>query len=909
MALRGKCPGCYRQHELEPQDLGRIFECRCGLVLLSCDRSSFSSIQVVCESCKKRYRLRLPQERNEVPCKCGSNIQVPEVVLQKPVTVLRAEEPLATTLRPVDDQTLSLIPEQEFVIDVGLDDGDAEVESASPAVIHDHEANSSKKNTKRVDKKSTTVSTKQSRWGSWAITTALIAFFAYSILMFINRNDVLDAKISNDVAEETNKKSGKTSSSDVPIGSGRAIEAADLASKVNQSRNLPKRNLPTLPTDSRAMTVLIEEVDFGAGSSGGDTIQLNLPLPTVYTLPKARVARERVEVIRDSVLTGNLKRSVELAFESYQQTQELAPELGGTPSKKQIADYRSSLGKTIGLVEKVHQIAIQQSDKQNIMTMRYLLAFLSLQAGHLPEAMIYGQSVARHGVKEDPASLESAMIALAAAQEACGTHWGVSNQLSELSTMVDIISLIEERWPEDKQISEMWMNVAHLYEAFNQPRIAILCYDQVKKNEELFSKSKISSGLIAWRLSRKPELARVSSESFSRLNHMVLEPIGDTDWGEQAITRLTEGIIKSGVERQPEQDQVVSLSMPVFEATLALSQLYFMQKKYQQASKTLRILGDVSLLDRSVTTDSSKAGKRLYVSESKLVQLFDLFIAISRNKGAIEETQSLLTQMSKMASTHGRQIESTSISLLKEAMQKARASAKLEKAKVDQITRLTDAVMTEVSTVPTENLLWIGESWGQIGTKAESVDLKQSCCSKAAELYQLAMQRTDFPESSLQTARIRQVDLLGQANQSEQAILVLNDLLAKAPNILALQIKAAEILQGIAERSGRREDFEAASNGPTGFSAIWGWGRLVTSLHAIRWGPNGTDIHAYQLLNAQYHLAECRYSTLVRSPDSSGIRLEIASLERSIKTIVATLEDDNDWKIHFGKLLEIVSGS
>ena len=179
-------------------------------------------------------------------------------------------------------------------------------------------------------------------------------------------------------------------------------------------------------------------------------------------------------------------------------------------------------------------------------------------------------------------------------------------------------------------------------------------------------------------------------------------------------------------------------------------------------------------------------------------------------------------------------------------------------------------------------------------------------CRRAADLYFKAIQRVDFPASSRVQAQRRRAELLVEAGELSEGLSVLNELLAKTPNVISLQVDSAEILQELAMQSGETADSKAAMKGPSGFSTIWGWQRLVTTLHSLRWFENATELHAYQLLKSQYHLSECRYLYVKRMTDKFASKRELALLERSVKTIVDTLKIENQWKPLFVELLDAI---
>ena len=74
----------------------------------------------------------------------------------------------------------------------------------------------------------------------------------------------------------------------------------------------------------------------------------------------------------------------------------------------------------------------------------------------------------------------------------------------------------------------------------------------------------------------------------------------------------------------------------------------------------------------------------------------------------------------------------------------------------------------------------------------------------------------DFPASSRVQAQRRRAELLVEAGELSEGLSVLNELLAKTPNVISLQVDSAEILQELAMQSGETADLEAANEGAFG---------------------------------------------------------------------------------------------
>ena len=910
MTLRGQCPSCYTQHELQESDLGHVLECVCGVVSLACNASSFSTLVFICHDCKKKIRLRTSGRQKEVQCACGLMIPVPSVVLQRSVRVYESDDELKNKLRRLDE-----VPDSapENVLRKS-DSAHLSLESLinlKEEVQNDHAAGNLLEIVKTESEESVNAPSGGKRpktvsVGSWLSILGVSLFFIYSLVLFLNRD--VDPSLRKEKVAPNRESLTVGASASQESGSNREKNGSETGSD-RQFAALPVATLPEIPSGQSSNAIKLSSTETKKTTEQNPADQLVLPRPTPYLLPKARVARDRVTVLEAELTTRSLSRAIDLAFEAYQETQELMPQPGTKLTGEKYESYQRSLGKTLGFIHQVHQMAILRQDLESINTMRYLLAYLSFSGGQLPEAMIYGESVARWGKVEDSATFEAGMIALAAAQEACETQWAISEELGELAQMHEIVSLISERWPKEPQVQEMWMNAAYLYEAFNRPRRAISLYDKVDTKSELFGKSKISSGLIAWRLARNPEMdtSDTKAQNKATSNSQGLSN-GESKITADARQRLVQGLKKVESSLGGDKDSPIHLTKTILDARLALAQIDFLSGKTRVAAEWLEDFFGKPIVELISVSASEKRDGKLSISEAQAKQVFDVLIAVSKQEGKLNQTQNLLSAMSEMSTVSDQKIGATTLGLLKEAIAdiNSELSNGVNARKYEQAAELTETVLGEISSVPTETLLWIGESWAQIGEGIRAKELRSDGCLRAAEIYQLAIQRIDFPSSSMPTVQARRVQLLRQAGRIEESLSILNELLTKTPNVIELQMQSAELLQMLATKSGQSDDFGAAIKGPSAFSPIWGWSRLVTTLHSMRWNENASEVHTYQFFKAQYHLAECRYLAAIGSSDPNALRMELASLERSLKTIVATLADDNQWKTHFLKLLQTI---
>ena len=913
MTLSGQCPSCDTQHDLKEGDVGHILECDCGAVLLACRASSFAVIRFRCHRCQAKLRVQSSTSHEQVRCGCGEVLPIPKVVLKRPIRVLEAGGSGGSSLRRLTDRETSSASGFDVVkMNEMIADQKEQEETAKPSELHGAKREPFSLGSDPLPSKPAEVvrrsdvgrvSGKRVAWGSWLSTTAVLILLIYSMVAFFGRQSGRKQIASDqDQPQATGAAENKSESSSTADD---AIE--DQLKRSGNFASVRKQTLPELAEDSESSLGRVEYAPSEVSDKEEEPVTLVLPVPIAYLAPKATAARQRVGIQPVKPPVGSLSRAVDLAFEAYQRTQDLVPATNAKRDSEQVEEYNTSLGETLGLIQHVHQRAVAEQEAEVTNTMRYLLTYPSYRAGHLPEAMVYDQSVVRWGDEEDPATLEAGMIALAAAQEACETQWGNSEELGELEQMRDLVSLIATRWPEDTQVNEMWMNLGYLYEAFNRPRQSISCYEQVRGDDAFRGRASIAAGLIAWRVSRNPDLDTVANASADIGGRQSSSNIASTvDWQKETRRRLSEGLELLEGSNKENKPAKPNLSKSSVEARLALAQSEFLAGNVSDSARWLRLSKSKRLEQILTLSPTQPDNEKVVVTESTMTQAFELLIAIARSEKKTEEAQQLLTRMAERVGSTGKQSEASKLDLLKEIFAQTLSGQTINEKQVQQARSLTDSVLSGISSVPTETLLWIAESWGQIGQRVQISQVAVVSCRRAADLYFKAIQRVDFPASSRVQAQRRRAELLVEAGELSEGLSVLNELLAKTPNVISLQVDSAEILQELAMQSGETADLEAAMKGPSGFSTIWGWQRLVTTLHSLRWSENATELHAYQLLKSQYHLSECRYLYVKRMTDKFASKRELALLERSVKTIVDTLKIENQWKPLFVELLDAI---
>jgi tetratricopeptide (TPR) repeat protein len=544
------------------------------------------------------------------------------------------------------------------------------------------------------------------------------------------------------------------------------------------------------------------------------------------------------------------------------------------------------------VIQQTHQLAVAKSATKETATTRYLLAFLYLKGGMLPEAAVMGEAVARWGDLADPSTKEAGLIALAATQELSDLHWGDAADLGELRQMEKVAKILQSRWPDDQQNDLIWMNIGYLYEAFNQPQDAVRIYENISQSSQHYGTATLASGMAEWNALRQQEVATgktIDLEDRKRVKQQLAK-------GLRLVEKNDSGLMVNHVD-----------------ARMTLAQIDLIDGKPGKAEEWLTVEPPAVLSSIRVREDDDDELK-LLIDEAVARQLYDVLFHARNEQGDTRGATRAIEDLAELVGDSGEEMAKRRISILKAAFENLKHKDEMQKVDFDAAKEMSDRIMKDASVVPTATILWLGESWAQVGESRGSVEQSKNgkfakeAARMAAELFDAAIKRNDFPQKSLQAAQLRRIELLRRSGEVMQSLKQIEDILANEPNVFSLQIAAAQCLQQVAVEYQRSSDLLAAIEGPSGFSPIWGWGKLVTTLHTTMYSASGTPRHAEQFGLAQYNLFWCRYQLALQIQDAGEKMRQLAEVETALSRRVGTMDKKSDWYPKYKKLLDQVSG-
>lgn len=890
MSRVGQCPSCHTVYELDDDAIGHVTECECGITLFVCDAAGFNEIPVGCASCGGQYVVDRDGAGEDVECECGEHLTVPTVVLRSPLANTAADaKKLMAERQAIRSATRTVAcPKCKKEYSVGKEDVGEQAECScgriftikvrdgKPVAVPTGSARGSQQAAEdNRDEEEEKVTARRKRPVSWVSIIGIAAvglLLLVSIIMFVTRDNKKQVAAKSDQQETVSVKNPSsqtpTATPAAPASNGARASSGAAPLAIDSFRE-PTMSPTMTPSARTASPRPIPNPDQGAQTTDiGNNRDSMLAPPPEKPLPKTKPPRPIIPVIPAGEQGLTLERAYSEAFQAYESTSRMKKDAAesGEPDA-----YHRQLGRTIGLLQQTLQLATRQgSEKVN--ELRYLLTYLYFTAGRLSEASVMGEAVARWGDPEQPATLEAAMIALAATQEANETGWGNPSDVGELDHMQAIASIITQRWPDNPQLDLIWMNLAQRYDAYGKYLQAGNAYAQVADSSKRFGEAQLAGGSALWAHYRKQASAGADGASPEQ----------------QELLARAQDMLAGGVKSiSADADKPTTTIMA---AKLSLARMAFVSGDLADAESWL-VDPPLPVVDSVVAADPGE--QQIKVSEGFMRSAFQTLFAVrSGRRDAAGAKQAL----EMMAAKLGGQADVTKLFLgvAKDYIDQLTQSPRITR---DQFSTLSELIepLKEDGSLTAANVLWLGESWSKLAERAGSPQLGKQCYEKAAAAYTLAMTRSDFPAASRQSATIRRAELLRSAGNLSEVVPLLESLLKETPNAFAIQIEAAETLEQIAIDSAQPLQLRAAIDGPSndqGSSPIWGWSKLVATLHSA--GGDDDEKLRDRLLKCQYHLAHCQWLMSKETSEAAEREALVSACRRSLSRLVATTSPERE---------------
>ncbi len=907
MTHLAQCPACHSQYQVEGTDVGSTVECDCGAVLFACAASGFPRVPVFCANCGKYEEVDPHDIGRSMPCECGYVVTVPDIVLRLSITAGKS-----LTEVSIDDDASLACPQCGIEYEVTAQDVGAKAECDCGCIFEVRADSSGCIVANPVDRPMIVLaaedpgssaprhaidSKKRVPWLSVFSFASVAVFLLTSIAIFLMRekSDPPDGAERPDPGDVAIAAVEPARSAPAVIGTtvnetqsvAKSNSLADNAAEVvadDSRRNGVRTRRPTPPKSASRANSRATAAAIGASTAADQRPN---------KLPALSAARPFVPIIEPRPVGYTFDRAFGEAFQAFERTTNLKKEAERSQDAADIAAYHTQLGKTLGLMHQAHEIGMRSGKSANMDELRYLMAFLHFSAGHLAEAAIFGEAVIRWGDVSQPATREAAMIALAAMQEANAIGWGQRENVAELRQMQVIAELMAKRMPAETQLDSIWMSLAQLYDLFGYPQEAGTAFARVPKSSQHYAAAQIASGQLLW--------SQFLSRSADSTDH---------DQADKTL-RNARRLMANGVNVMQTKSKQTTQSL--LSAKLSLAR---MAMRAGESKDALRWIDQPPTpLLKSMTLSKQDVTKQRILVTPEFFRLGCETLVELRSQ--TKDWTGAAADIRVLADSFGWQsdIDAMLLSVAKRFIAELTSGDRVDSAQVDQLAEMLRPLTERESALTCSNVLWIGESWCQIAELASKRELKSRCYDRAAAEYERAMSRSDFPADSRQSGWLRRSELLRQAGRLSDAIEMMEQVLAESPNAFGLQIEAAYAIeeQGISEDNPLA--LESAIQGPldssgrsTG-SAIWGWGKLVSTLYNIRYSDSASAHSKEQFLESQYNLIRCQYliakATAVDELRETKRQDVSRQLERALKT---TSSESEPWYSKLQQLDVEISG-
>lgn len=590
-----------------------------------------------------------------------------------------------------------------------------------------------------------------------------------------------------------------------------------------------------------------------------------IPPPSPVSTPEPSPSRKRLKVPETSFRGSIFMDLFDQAYEQYET-------LGGLTENDK--SYPETLAQTLAMTHQALLAEIREPESKRVDELRYLMAYLSFKAGHLAETMIYGQLTAKLGNADDSATRDAAMLALAAAQEASETQWGDPTALGELRHMEQTIEVIQERWPNDAQVNDLWMNLARRYEAFGDRDSAIEAYRQVRPDAKARADALIAIGLIHWQLFRM-ESAKQKPRDLRKSKTL-----------NQAITYLRDGI--QGIEGKSK--------MPTSELMFAKYNLAKIEALREPEDAILKRMTTGKFpLTKSVTSRKRHPKNQVVVPANLVKAIYQLQYDVLLAKGDRSRANDALEEIAKRTEAEDR--PNNQAQFLTTLVQEIKNLSDRKQITQNDLSRLEQQIKrvreSKVDISPNDQV-WFADSVAKLADRSVNAQLSMRCYEQALLFAADARKTADVSPSLLRTVQQKEIDWLIGSRKNTQALDRLMDLLGESPNVIELQLKANRLLEQDAIDNDSVAKLQTAMNGdPSNQLPLWGWAKLAASLQQLRYNGSVGQRDSNDLLESHFRLARCRWLLASVSEPTPGDSIWAKQLRKQKNSFGLLIQPNN----------------
>jgi len=518
-----------------------------------------------------------------------------------------------------------------------------------------------------------------------------------------------------------------------------------------------------------------------------------------------------------------------LALEQMQNTENELKALAGKGDQQAIQTLKRQKQSSAAIARQALRLALQRSDKdvspEDLSSARYYLCFLEWEAGHLYDAAVLGEFLARR-YPENMAGRQGARIALAAYLKMYADSKQADKQF-ETKRIERLGSEIFQRWPGQAEADAAALQLLSFASSRGEWDKSLEYLKNVSPDSPRRGQAELRAGQALW----SAYLRRAQLPDDER------PPQAELD----SLKKQAQGVLEDGIARMEKSGKVdATLAAAVF----ALAQICVDTGQPDAAVKWLEheTVGPLTLIKAkhpvaaraSFPIESYKLALRAYIAVhpqqlKKAEEAMDALETLVQRGGDTKSADNLTAIYVSL----GRELEQHLQDLRKSGQTKELE----EVSKAFEI--FLDRVIQRDTGESYASLNWVGATYYSLGggfdegpakTSPKAVDYFQKAADAYRRMLEIAEKKppSEQKPESLLGVRLRLAECYRRTNQFDKAIEIIVTVLKKKPRLLPAQVQAAETYQarGALNPKGYTLAILGGAPGKDGRNTVWGWAKL-----------------------------------------------------------------------------------
>jgi len=496
---------------------------------------------------------------------------------------------------------------------------------------------------------------------------------------------------------------------------------------------------------------------------------------------------------------------------------------------KAMADYQQQKDDQTALALAELQSALRLADAKtpvaDLNFARYYLCHLAWEAGEYYDAAVLGQYLAERFPDSVPGK-RGARLALAAWVRIYSDIKD-GDKAYEAARVEQMAELIFKQWPNDEEADEAALTMLSFVVANRQFDKVPVYLAKIPETSPRRGAAELRAGQSLWsgylQASQATDGERPAQSKLDALKNSALE------------------ILTKGIERV-EKANPADPSLPA--ALLTMAQI---EVETGHPDKAITWLERPKIGPLAVAKASAGNSARNAFAIETYKMALRAYIAVTPQQ--MKKAQATMTALEKLVQASGdaKSVENLTaiyISLGREMQKHLEALRKAGRVQeIDAVAKAFEVFMDRITErkegVSYATLNWVGETYsslagtmesGSPGLAAKAPEFYRKAAAAYQRMLELAEKDPKFRENpnGLIPARLRLADCYRRGGNMDEAIQTLVGVLKQKPNLLAVQVQAAEAYQakGATDPAAYAAAIRGGDPGKDGKNVVWGWSKI-----------------------------------------------------------------------------------